>query len=57
MKMVNDETLVSIRALVHYIIENKKDVFFDDAMKILRWLDEARWVDLLRLISGFRFRL
>ena len=40
--MVNDETLVSIRALVHYIIENKKDVFFDDAMKILRWLDEAQ---------------
>ena len=40
--MVNDETLVSIRALVHYIIENKKEVFFEDAMKILRWLDEGQ---------------
>ena len=37
--MVNDEKLCSIRQIADFIIKNKIDTLFDDALTVRKWLD------------------
>jgi hypothetical protein len=37
--MVNDETLCSMRNLTDYVIDNKIENLFDDALKVRKWQD------------------